>query len=92
MSANIFVFSTFVFTEAFPPDGLPEYGIPAALGTMMVFVAIALTLWYVQMLRRSQRYQVITGKGYRAKQIDAFEIGIAKVSLAQIRFSKGHLT
>ena len=71
MSSNIFVFSTFVFTEAFPPDGLPEFGIPAALGTVMIFVALALTLWYVQMLRRSQRYQVITGKGYRAKQIDA---------------------
>jgi iron(III) transport system permease protein len=71
MSANIFVFSTFVFSEAFPPDGLPEYGIPAALGTVMVFVAVALTLWYVQMLRRSQRYQVISGKGYKAKQIDA---------------------
>ena len=70
LSANIFVFSTFVFTEAFPPDGLPEYGIPAALGTVMIFVAVALTLWYVQMLRQSQRYQVITGKGYRAKQID----------------------
>lgn len=70
LSANIFVFSTFVFTEAFPPDGLPEYGIPAALGVLMIFVAVALTLWYVQMLRRSQRYQVITGKGYRAKQID----------------------
>jgi len=71
MSSNIFVFSTFVFTEAFPPDGLPEYGIPAALGTVMVFVAVALTLWYVQMLRRSQRYQVVSGKGYKARQIDA---------------------
>lgn len=71
LSSNIFVFSTFVFTEAFPPDGLPEYGVPAALGTVMILVAVALTLWYVQMLRRSQRYQVITGKGYRAKQIDA---------------------
>lgn len=70
LSANIFVFSTFVFTEAFPPDGLPEYGIPAALGTVMIFVAVALTLWYVQVLRRSQRYQVVTGKGYRATQID----------------------
>jgi iron(III) transport system permease protein len=70
MSSNIFVFSTFVFTEAFPPDGLPEYGVPAALGTVMILVAVALTVWYVQMLRRSQRYQVITGKGYRAKQID----------------------
>ncbi len=70
LSSNIYVFSTFVFTEAFPPDGLPEYGIPAALGTAMVLVALALTVWYVQMLRRSQRYQVITGKGYRARQLD----------------------
>jgi iron(III) transport system permease protein len=69
LSSNIYVFSTFVFTEAFPPDGLPEYGIPAALGTAMVLVAALLTIWYVQMLRRSQRYQVITGKGYRAKEI-----------------------
>lgn len=69
LSSNIFVFSTYVFTEAFPPDGLPKYGIPAALGTAMVLVAVLLTLWYVQMLRRSQRYQVITGKGYRAKEI-----------------------
>lgn len=71
LSSNIFVFSTFVFTEAFPPDGLPEYGVPAALGTAMILVAMVLTIWYVQMLRRSRRYQVITGKGYRAKQIDA---------------------
>ncbi len=71
MSSNIFVFSTYVFSEAFPTDGLPKYGIPAALGTMMILVALALTLWYVQMLRRSQRYQVITGKGYRARQIEA---------------------
>ena len=70
LSSNIYVFSTFVFSEAFPPDGLPEYGVPAALGTAMILVAVALTLWYVQMLRRSQRYQVITGKGYRAKQFN----------------------
>jgi iron(III) transport system permease protein len=70
MASNIFVFSTFVFSEAFPPDGLPEFGIPAALGTLMIFVAVVLTLWYVQMLRRSERYQVVTGKGYKAKQIE----------------------
>lgn len=70
MSNNVFVFSTYVFTEAFPSDGVPKYGVPAALGTAMVFVAFALTLWYVQMLRRSQRYQVVTGKGYRARQLD----------------------
>ncbi len=70
LSSNVYVFSTYVFTEAFPTEGLPKYGIPAALGTAMLFVALALTLWYVQMLRRSQSYQVITGKGYRARQLD----------------------
>lgn len=70
LSDNVYVFSTYVFTEAFPTDGLPKYGIPAALGTAMLFVALTLTLWYVQMLRRSQGYQVITGKGYRARQLD----------------------
>jgi iron(III) transport system permease protein len=70
LSDNVYVFSTYVFTEAFPTEGLPKYGIPAALGTAMLFVALALTLWYVQMLRRSRGYQVITGKGYRANQID----------------------
>ena len=70
LSSNVYVFSTYVYVEAFPPDGTPEYGIPAALGTMMILVALLLTVWYVQVLRRSRRYQVITGKGYRAKQIN----------------------
>lgn len=70
LSSNVYVFSTYVFTEAFPSTGLPKYGIPAALGTAMLCVALALTLWYVRMLQRSQRYQVVTGKGYRATQID----------------------
>lgn len=70
LANNIYVFSTYIFVEAFPPDGRPKYGIPAALGTLMVVVALALTVWYVQVLRWSQRYQVITGKGYRAKQLN----------------------
>jgi iron(III) transport system permease protein len=70
LSNNIFVFSTFVFIDAFPSDGVPKYGVPAALGTVMIVVALALTLWYVRMLRRSRSFQVITGKGYRARQVD----------------------
>ena len=69
LSSNIYVFSTYVYSEAFPPDGLPEYGIPAALGTAMILVALLLTVWYVQMLRTSEKYQVVTGKGYKATQI-----------------------
>lgn len=69
LSSNVYVFSTYVYVEAFPPDGSPKYGVPSALGTAMILVALLLTIWYVQVLRRSQRYQVVTGKGYRARQI-----------------------
>jgi iron(III) transport system permease protein len=70
LSGNVYVFSTYVYVEAFPPDGSPKYGVPSALGTAMILIALLLTVWYVQVLRRSHRYQVITGKGYRAKQIN----------------------
>jgi iron(III) transport system permease protein len=91
LSDNVYVFSTYVFTEAFPTEGLPKYGIPAALGTAMLFVALALTLWYVQMLRRSQGYQVITGKGYRARQLDVGKWVIACWAYILIYFLIGLL-
>jgi iron(III) transport system permease protein len=58
--------STYVYLKANPPDsGLPQHGITAALGTMMIILALLLTWWYSQVLRQGHRYEVITGKGYR---------------------------
>jgi len=67
---RVYMLSTYIYIQAFPPDSVPKYGIIAALGTGMMVVALLLTVWYGQVLRRGNRYQVITGKGYRPKLVD----------------------
>lgn len=66
---RVYLFSTYMFIQTFPQEYVPRYGITAAVGTAMIVVALALTSWYGQVLRRGNRYQVITGKGYRPKAI-----------------------
>jgi len=66
---RIYLFSTYLFLLTFPEDFLPRYGITGAVGSSMIVVALALTAWYGQVLRRGSRYQVITGKGYRPKLV-----------------------
>ncbi|MGE5215580.1 MAG: ABC transporter permease [Chloroflexota bacterium] len=75
---RIYMLSTYVYLKANPPDsGLPEYGITAALGTMMILLAVLLTWWYSQVLRQGHRYEVITGKGYRPALVDLGRWSIA---------------
>lgn len=66
---RVYLFSTYMYIQTFPQEYVPRYGITAAVGTSMIFVALALTYFYGQVLRRGNRYQVITGKGYRPKPI-----------------------
>src|SRR5918911_722204 len=63
---RVYMLSTFIYLKTHPQGaGAPEHGITAALGVVMIAVALLLTLWYSQVLRQGHRYQVITGKGYR---------------------------
>jgi iron(III) transport system permease protein len=68
---RIYMLSTYVYLKANPPDsGLPQHGVTAALGTVMILLALLLTWWYSQVLRQGHRYEVITGKGYRPALLD----------------------
>jgi iron(III) transport system permease protein len=63
---RVYMLSTYIYLKTHPQGaGAPEYGITAALGAIMIAVALVLTVWYSQVLRHGHRYQVITGKGYR---------------------------
>jgi iron(III) transport system permease protein len=63
---RIYMLSTYVYLKANPPDsGMPQHGVTAALGTVMILLALLLTWWYSQVLRQGHRYEVVTGKGYR---------------------------
>ena len=71
LGSRIYMLSTFVYLKANPPNSAaPEHGITAALGTLMIVVAMLLTWWYSQVLRQGHRFEVVTGKGYRPALID----------------------
>ena len=65
MTNRIFTFSTYVYLEVTPTDGLPEYGDVAALSVFMVALAVLFSWWYGRVQARAPRYAVVTGKAYR---------------------------
>ncbi len=69
LANRIFTFSTFVFLEAEPDDGDPNYGIIGAASVFMIFIALLLSWWYLRVIRQSHKYTVVTGKNYRPKSV-----------------------
>ena len=69
LANRIFTFSTFVFLEAEPDDGDPNYGIIGAASVFMIFIALLLSWWYLRVIRQSHKYTVVTGKNYRPKTV-----------------------
>ena len=65
LTNRIFTFSTYVYLQVNPTDGLPEYGGVAALSVFMLVLALAFSWWYGRVQRHAQRYAVVTGKAYR---------------------------
>ena len=68
---RVYMISTYVFEKANPGDEeFSQHGITAALGVLMIAIALLLTWWYSTVLRQGDKYQVVTGKGYRPTLID----------------------
>jgi iron(III) transport system permease protein len=65
LQGRIFTFSTYVFLQISPTDGLPQYGGVATLSVFMLVLAIAFSAWYGRVQRQAPRYAVVTGKAYR---------------------------
>lgn len=64
--AGIFVFSTNIYYSlrlSFPP----EYGQGFSYGMTLVVFTVAALFFYQRALRRSERFTVVTGKGYRPR-------------------------
>lgn len=68
MPAGIYVFSTKIYSVLHSPLGIPEYGKANALAIMYVVIAVAATYLYSRVIARSERFTIITGKGYRPRQ------------------------
>lgn len=72
LSNRVYTFSTFVYAQSVTGDSLPEYGPIAAMSGLVAVVALLLSSWYGTVIKKANRYQVVTGKGYRPRQ---YELG-----------------
>ena len=71
LGSRVYLLSTYIFELTNPGDEeQAKHGITAALGVMMILVAVLLTWWYSSVLRKGDRYGVVTGKGYRPNLIE----------------------
>ncbi len=69
LSNRVYVFSTYIYSAAFPVTGFPDYSLVGAGGGLMVIVALLLSALYLRILSKAGRYQVITGKAYRPRAV-----------------------
>jgi iron(III) transport system permease protein len=69
LAGNINVMTTMIFKSA-RRAGLPDYGEAGAYSICLVVILLLLILWQNRLSRHAQRYQTITGKGFRPRVID----------------------
>ena len=69
MPNGIYVFSTKIYAILHTVGEEPVYGQANALGIVYVFIAIIATYLYSRVIARSERFTIITGKGYRPKEL-----------------------
>jgi iron(III) transport system permease protein len=70
MPVGIHVFATKIYAILQSNEVLPVFGQANALGMMYLIIGVACAALYWMLIRRSERYQVVSGKGYRPRLID----------------------
>ncbi len=65
LPAHIYVFSTKIYSIINSQSFLPAYGEANALSMFYLAIAVVATALYARLISRSERFTVISGKGYR---------------------------
>jgi iron(III) transport system permease protein len=70
MGVGIHVLSTRIYWAMHPEQGLPDYGTATTLAMLFLVIAFGLIYVYRKLTGSAEKYQIITGKGYRPRQIE----------------------
>lgn len=69
LPSRIFVVTTLIYESTQPDVGLPNYGGASSIGILLSAFSTAGLYFYFRTLRRANQYAVITGRGYRTREI-----------------------
>jgi iron(III) transport system permease protein len=70
MPVGVHVFATKIYAILQSNEVLPVFGQANALGMMYLLIGLVAAALYWAVIKRSHRYQVVSGKGYRPRLID----------------------
>ena len=70
LPAGIYVFSTKIYAIVRSATFTPVYGQANALAMVYLVIAVVTTYFYARMISRVEKFTIITGKGYRPRQVD----------------------
>ncbi|MEE8284453.1 MAG: iron ABC transporter permease [Alphaproteobacteria bacterium] len=70
LPSGIYVFSTKIYSILHSVSSIPAYGQANALAIIYVFIAIGATYLYARVISHSERFTIITGKGYRPRELE----------------------
>lgn len=69
LTAGVPVLSVYIYVLSSPEGGTPRYGLAAAFGIGLLGLALLLMWGYYRATRASERFRVVTGKGFRPRRI-----------------------
>ena len=69
LPARVLVLSSLIYQATTPSTGLPSYGIAGAYGGVMLVLGLIFAALYVRLVKHGKKYTVITGRGYRPRQV-----------------------
>jgi iron(III) transport system permease protein len=70
LPSGIYVFSTKIYSILHSVSTLPAYGQANALAIIYVVIAVVATYLYSRVISHSERFTIITGKGYRPRELE----------------------
>ncbi|OSP54881.1 iron ABC transporter permease [Pseudoruegeria sp. SK021] len=69
MPVNLHVFSTRVFNLIENIGAIPAFGQANAAAVFYLAIALVVSVFYLRLVRHSERYTIITGKGYTPRSV-----------------------
>jgi iron(III) transport system permease protein len=81
LPASIYVFSTKIYSLMNSSALSPAYGQADALAMIYVLLAIGATWGYAKVISRSERFTIVTGKGYRPRETKLGRMRWAAIAL-----------
>ncbi|MBX2838262.1 MAG: ABC transporter permease subunit, partial [Gammaproteobacteria bacterium] len=69
MPVNLHVFSTRVFNLIDNIGTIPAFGQANAAAVFYLVIALVISFFYLRLVRHSERYSIITGKGYTPRKV-----------------------